>query len=240
MSERVEVTLEVPGLRIAFEGNPGLYEEAVRPLMESAARGVVARAGWVVGPEGPDPCVEPRDGGAIRGVAGSTASVEASAAASAAVDFRAASPRHAAPWERSGREAAETEAASPPSRSTPSPSSSSVSSVAPTPTPASATRGFDPTALYAALSADGNRRGEKDAVLLALVALAAAGKRDATPAEILAHLGTHGFPVKGLLPRPILAKLASRKGFAAPGLLPGTYRATPTGAAHVLRRTRGA
>ena len=107
------------------------------------------------------------------------------------------------------------------------------------PAPAPAALPFDPAPLYAALAKEDVRRAERDAVLLALVALAAGGKRDAAPAEITAHLAAHGFPSKDLKARPILAKLSARKGLVAPGILPNTWRATPAGVAHVLRRGRG-
>jgi hypothetical protein len=113
---------------------------------------------------------------------------------------------------------------------------------APPPAPALPTAGsmaFDPTPLYALLAKEGARRAERDAVLLALVAMASAGKRDVTPSEISAHLEASGFPTGDLKARPILAKLSLRKGLAAPGVLPGTFRATPAGVAHILRRSRG-
>ena len=114
---------------------------------------------------------------------------------------------------------------------------------APAPVPALPTAGsmpFDPTPLYALLAKDDARRAERDAVLLALVALAAAGRRDVTAAEITTHLAASGFPTKDLKAKPILAKLSLRKGLAAPGILPNTFRATPAGVAHILRRGRGA
>jgi hypothetical protein len=107
------------------------------------------------------------------------------------------------------------------------------------PRPSGPAPAFDPAPLYAILAKEDGRRAERDAVLLALVALAASGKRDATAAEITAHLTAAGFPADGLKPKPILAKLSHRKGLAAPGLLPGTFRATPAGVSYVLRHARG-
>jgi pyruvate/2-oxoglutarate dehydrogenase complex dihydrolipoamide acyltransferase (E2) component len=114
-----------------------------------------------------------------------------------------------------------------------------VAAPAPAPDPAAgAAPAFDPAPFYARLAAEAGRRAEKDAVLLALVSLGVAGKRDSTPAEVLAHLEAHGYPTEDLKPRPILAKLCHRKGLAAPGILPNTFRATPAGSAHVWRRSR--
>ncbi len=125
----------------------------------------------------------------------------------------------------------------------PAPPAAAPRAPAPEPAPPLPTAGsmpFDPAPLYAILARDDARRAERAAVLLALVALASAGKRDVTPAEITAHLSASGFPCRGLKARPILAKLSLRKGLAAPGILPNTFRATPAGVAHILRRARGA
>lgn len=126
--------------------------------------------------------------------------------------------------------------APPPLRSAPPP----PAAASPAPSrPSGPAPAFDPAPLYAILAKEEGRRAERDAVLLALVALAASGKRDSTPAEILSHLAAAGFPAEGLKPKPILAKLSHRKGLAAPGLLPGTFRATPAGVSYVLRHARG-
>ncbi|MCK6481794.1 MAG: hypothetical protein L6R43_17115, partial [Planctomycetes bacterium] len=104
---------------------------------------------------------------------------------------------------------------------------------------AAAAAAWDPTPLYARLAGEESRKGERDAVLLALVSLGAAGQRDAAPAEVVAHMVKHGFPGKDVKARPILAKLCHRKGLAVPGLLPNTFRATPAGSAYIWRRAKG-
>jgi hypothetical protein len=92
--------------------------------------------------------------------------------------------------------------------------------------------------LYAALATHEGRRGEKDAVLLALVSLAVEGKRDVTAADVMNHLESQGYPVKGLKAKPILHKFMSRKNLVVPGLLPNTFRATPAAGGHVTTRLR--
>lgn len=201
MGGRVDVAVEVPGLRVEFSGETALFDEVVRGMLAPVARGTWHSDGTALPPlsaEAPLPA-PPAVEGPVPALSASFAAVAAPAPASAPAAPPAA-PAAAAVPDRPG---------------------------------------FDPAPLYAALARDEGRRAEKDAVLLALVALAAAGKRDATPAEITAHLASGGFPAAGLHPRPILAKLSHRKGLAAPGVLPGTYRATPAGVTYILRRARG-
>jgi hypothetical protein len=213
MGARVEVAVEVPGLRVEFSGETALFDEVVRGMLAPVARGAWASGGGALPPPSAEaPLPIPL---AVEGPS------PARSGPSEAVPFRAPAPR--------GRAAPEVPPAAAPAAS---PAAAAAAAVPDRP-------GFDPAPLYAALARDEGRRAEKDAVLLALVALAAAGKRDATPAEITAHLSSGGFPAAGLHPRPILAKLCHRKGLAAPGLLPGTYRATPAGVTHILRRARG-
>jgi len=106
------------------------------------------------------------------------------------------------------------------------------------PPPRPTEEAFDFRPLLASLGREKGRRAEREAVLAALTGLASEGRRDATPAEVVEWLEARGFPVEGLHPRPILAKLCHRKGMAVPGILRNTYRATPAGAAHVARLIR--
>ena len=211
MSKRVALAVEVPGVRIAFDGEADLYAGLVLGLLEPLARG-----GWRAGGA---PTGFPSPAGPPAAVPGGPGSAPASPAAAAPV----------AP-------AAGASAASVPG---PAPMPAAARS-SPPPPPRAASPGAAEIldSLYAALANEGGRRAERDAALLALLALAAGGKRDATPAEIVAHLSSRGYPAGDLKPRPILAKLCHRKGMAAPGILPHTFRATPAGTALILRRAR--
>jgi hypothetical protein len=205
MDRRVSVSVQVEGMSLEYRGGADLYEDLVRGMAESLARG--GRRRVAAGPI--RLAADPEDAGASPAAAPGPA------------------PVLAAP------------APPPPSPAAPSPSPSSP---APPPARAASAAGapaFDATPLYAVLAREGGRRAEKDAVLLALVALAASGRRDASPAEITSHLEAGGFPAKGLKPRPILAKLGHRKGLVVPGVARGTFRATPAGVTYILRRARG-
>jgi len=205
MGERVKVSVEVPGMRLEFEGPPGLYEDLVKDLIRPVAEGRAATRGGTP-PEGPaGPQGEPVDGAAA-----------AEATSRPPIPLPAA-PAPAATAEGSPR----ATRPSPPSRETPSEPS------------------WNPDPLYARLAKEERRRAEKDAVLCALVSLAAEGRRDALPSEVLAHLATHGYPASKLKPKPILQKLAHRTGLVVPGIPPGSFRATPAGSAHIWKRARG-
>jgi len=212
MGDRVAVAVEVPGLKIEFAGGSSLYEEIVMGLVAPVARGAWRPVTTV-------------SGGAFPGTPLPAALAAARDPAPPAADLPApASPARVPEPVRSF-----AAPPAPPSPPAPAPSR-----------PAGSGPAFDFSPLYAILAREEGRRAGKDAVLLALVAMAAAGKRDASPAEIAAHLEAGGFPAGDLRPRPILAKLSHRKGLAVPGLLPGTYRATPAGVTYILRRARGA
>jgi len=230
--DRVVLSFEIEGLRLRFEGSRAFYEETLRDALVPVATGR-----WRA-PVPPPP-------------------------SPTAVVARAVAAEAAAPtvFVAEEEDAAEQEGPAPhpssPSRPTPSifrppafpPSSPAPASSPPPPAPppapaprpaprAAESAALDATALYARLAKDEARRSERDAVLLALVALAIAGKKDATPAEVLAHMEAHGFPSRDVKAKPVLAKLCHRKGMAAPGLLPNTFRVTPAGAAHIFRRSK--
>jgi hypothetical protein len=161
--------------------------------------------------------------------------------------WRGSGPMGAAPEGPSGAEfpspaapaAADRAAPEAPRREAPSPAPEPPAPAPAAPVTAAAPRDWDPAPLYRALAGGGGRRSEKDAVLLALVDLGLSGKRDSSPAEIVSHLEARGFPASDLKPKPILAKLCHRKGLALPGILPNTFRASPSGTAHVWRLARG-
>ncbi len=239
MNDRVALTVEIQGLRIEYRGGSSLFEDVVRRLVDALARGArpvlapVPAAGILAA--GFPAVGFPAVGFPAAGFpgAGFPATVEEGpaprgtvAAAPSALDR---APPHQVPMDR----------ALPDRALLPAPAPAPQASPRPVPAGGGPGPGFDPAPLYAALAKEGGRRAERDAVLLALVALAASGKRDATPAEITAHLAAAGFPARDLKAKPILAKLSHRKGLAAPGLLPGTFRATPAGFAFVLRHARG-
>jgi hypothetical protein len=223
MADRVDLSVEVPGLRVDYSGDPALFDEVVKGMLAPVARG-----GWRAAPSSA--------AGIARAEAAPADLLPAPTTPGPAPDLRApALAVPAPPPAPAPRESAAAQARA--AQGQPYNPLGAPPAAFPRATGAAA---FDPTPLYAALAKEDRRRADRDAVLLALVALAASGKRDSTPAEITGHIAAGGFPAEDLHARPILAKLSHRKGLAAPGVLPGTFRATPAGVAYILRRARGA
>ena len=213
MANSVKAAVDAPGLRLRFEGSREAWERAVLPLL-----GPVAQGAWRA--DVPIP-VEP--------------------AGPAAPDSAQAPPPAPGPAAAVPAAVAGATAPSPDATRAPAPSRAPPAAAPPPPPPpaAAAAASWDPAPVYARLLKEEGRKADRDAVLLALVSLAAAGRRDATPAEVLSHMQKNGYPSAGVKARPVLAKLCHRKGMAVPGLLPNTFRATPAGSAYIWRRAKG-
>ncbi len=223
--DRVAISLEVAGIRLHFEGSRSFYEECLRETLAPLAEGR-----WR---EGPVP-VSP-----VAAVAAAVAAGDAEAAAlqpDASVVAELAPPAPPPPPPMVERRQAAAPQWSPLSLPVPPPVPARPAARASYPAADAPT--IDSRALYGRLANEEARRAERDAVLLALVSLAIAGRRDATPSDVLDHMEENGYPVDGVKAKPVLAKLCHRRGLAVPGLLPNTFRATPAGAAHIFRLSK--
>jgi hypothetical protein len=252
---RWSVTLGTPGFLLKYEGSRGLYEDllrdAVQPIADGQWKARVAAAPAVAAPApapvAPSPVAFPSPSpGAVSGPERwtPTASYAAPQAPPPSREIRFDTPRTPAAALFGPPGAVASPPPPPVAAYRPAPHAApAVPTPAPAaPAPAAPARGiggsgWDPDRMIRALAGLESRTAERDAVLTAVVGLAAEGKKDSTPADIKAWLAKHGFPVGDLHVKPILGKLHSRHNHVVPGMLPGTFRPTPAGTAHLFRRS---
>jgi hypothetical protein len=255
---RCSVAVQVPGFRMKYEGSQALYEDllrdAVQPVADGQWRSRPAEApAAAAAPPAPAPAPAlPRTAPPAPAAAPapwSPAPAVAGWTAAPAAPARPFAVPHAPPPTLEERVAAAARGSGLPAPAAPvaavpgRPAPAVPGRPAPAPAPAAPARGvggsgWDPAAMIRALAGKDNRSAEKDAVLTAVVGLAAEGKRDCAPADIKAWLERHGFPAGEIHVKPILGKLHSRHNHVVPGILPGTFRPTPAGTAHIFRRSQ--